>query len=328
MKATKNDKGIQFRRRLKYLYYGIVDTWRYVWRLTCHGNCNYHSTQMRFLNIIVANYHVIEKSLTMPQFELGHGIPRLSVLVADLLLYQQLGYDTSHIQYISAVRAVDEYYTSHCVADYVLPEDLVQSIKQLLSSVKYMPLSQPTTTAEQFFDASHAPFAKFALSRHSLRAYADTEISLSVLEQVVSLARTTPTPCNRQPNKTYIVTSKNMIRQVACLQGGGIGFVDKADKLLVITSRVDVFGSHEIYEVWKSGGMYAMNLLYALHYHSIGACPLEWNGRDPKDKQLRTLLHIPQNEEIIMILSIGYPLAQFKYVASARNDVKESMVVI
>mgnify|MGYP003440705450 len=71
-----------------------------------------------------------------------------------------------------------------------------------------------------------------------------------------------------------------------------------------------------------------MNLLYALHAHKIGACPLMWNGKQEQDKNLRKLLNIPNNEEIIMIVSAGYPQREFQYVTSVRNPLSESLIFI
>ena len=74
--------------------------------------------------------------------------------------------------------------------------------------------------------------------------------------------------------------------------------------------------------------MYAMNLLYALHAYQIGACALNWRGGGKTDDKLRTLLYIPNNEEIIMVIATGYPPKEFKYVSSTRNDVEESLVFV
>lgn len=81
-------------------------------------------------------------------------------------------------------------------------------------------------------------------------------------------------------------------------------------------------------EVYKAGGMYAMNLLYALHAYKIGACALNWKGEKNTEVKLRTLLHIPDNEEIIIVIAVGYPPKEFKYVASSRNNIDESLVIV
>jgi nitroreductase len=151
---------------------------------------------------------------------------------------------------------------------------------------------------------------------------------LDVLKDCVDIARTTPTACNRQPNKTYIITQKELISKIVNVQGGGRGFAEYANKILIVTSSVSVFNNNEVFEALKSGGMYAMNLLYALHSKRIGVCPLLWGEDIKKDNYLRKLINIPDNEEIIIIYACGYPTSEFKYVTSVRNDLEKSMVVV
>lgn len=328
MKQTKNDKFIQVRRRLKAFvgrWIGLRQSW---WRYVCYANCDYYASQTQFLYVLISNYHVIEKCLAMPNFEPGHAQERVRVVVGDLFKYRELGFDVHHPQYIAALQAIKEYSDIHSKFDYALPTDLQNEINQLLLGVEIPEHYQPCVTKEQFFAHLQSSFSNFAYSRHSVRAYSDEEISDDVISSVVDLARTTPTGCNRQPNKTYVVCNTIKIKQVVDWQGGGKGFAENANKLLVVTSAVDAFGFNEYNEVWKTGGMYVMNLLYALHAHRIGTCPLMWNGKRNQDRSLRLLLNISDNEEVIMVIAVGYPKDEFKYVTSVRNPLSESLVFI
>lgn len=326
MKQTKNDKGIQIRRKLKAIWYGYRYFWRHYARFVRNCNCDYYTDEDSFLSVMISNYHTIEKSLTMPDFEPGHGKERVLVVCGDLVKYRELGFSTKNVQYISALQAVDEYRRVHEAAGMSLGAELENAIAAALDGQVFERYDQPRVTASTFFP--DVDFAAFARSRHSVRAFADKEIPMSVIEECVDIARTTPTACNRQPNKTYVVSDKNLIARIARLQGGGRGFVEKADKLLIVISSVHVFGNTEICEAFKSGGMYTMNLLYALHGKHIGACTLEWNERIPEDETLRNIIGITDAEEIIMVIAAGYPLDEFRYVTSERNELKKSLSVI
>ena len=328
MKQTKNDKGIQIRRRIKAFlgrWIGVRRTW---WRFVINANCDYYESQMRFLFMLISNYHVIEKCIAMPNFDPGHGKERVEVVVGDLFKYRELGFDLNHPQYIAAMQAVQEYDQVHKRAGYDLPAGLQADIDRLLEGTTILEHQQPHVTRQEFFSHINGGFDKFARSRHSVRAYSGKDIPDETIRAIVDLARTTPTACNRQPNKTYVVCNPNMIKQIAALQGGGRGFSENANKLFVVTSAVEAFGNNEYHEVFKAGGMYVMNLLYALHFYQIGACPLIWSGDKERDNQLRKLINISDNEEIIMIISAGYPVENFSYVTSVRNPLEESLVII
>lgn len=328
MKQTKNDKDIQVRRRIKAFFGRWIGLRRSWWRYVKNANCDYYASQLRYIYVLTSNYHVIEKCLAMPNFEPGHGKERVEVVVGDLFKYRELGFDLQHPQYIAAMQAVQEYGKVHRELGYKLPDGLQSDIDRLLEGQIIPEHHQPNVTREEFFSHLKGTFEEFARSRHSVRAYSDKNISDETITAVVDLARTTPTSCNRQPNKTYVVGDKDKIKQIITWQGGGRGFAEDADKLFIVTTAVEAYGYDEYNEVFKVGGMHAMNLLYALHAYQIGACALNWRGEKNKDEKLRALLHIPDNEEIIIVIAAGYPPEEFKYVASGRNDVEESLVIV
>lgn len=328
MKQTKNDKGVQIRRRLKAFlgrWIGLRRSW---WRYVKNANCDYYASQKRFVYILTNNYHVIEKCLAMPNFEPGHGTERVEVVVGDLFKYRELGFDQHHPQYIAAIQAVQEYNQVHKELGYKLSEGLQMDIDRLLEGTTISNHRQPHVLRSDFFAHLDGGFLEFARSRHSVRAYSDKNIEAEIVRAVVDLARTTPTACNRQPNKTYVVGDRNMIRRIVTLQGGGRGFAENANKMFIVTSAVDSFGFTEPMEAYKAGGMYVMNLLYALHAYQIGACPLMWSGEKERDIQLRKMLGVSDNEEIIMIIAAGYPMNEFTYVTSVRNPLDESLVFV
>ena len=328
MKQTKNDKGVQIRRRLKAFLGRWIGLRRLWWRYVKNANCDYYASQKGFVYILTNNYHVIEKCLAMPNFEPGHGTERVEVVVGDLFKYRELGFDQHHPQYIAAMQAVQEYDQLHKQLGYTLPARLQADIDKLLEGANIPEHQQPHVTREQFFAHLNGGFVEFALSRHSVRAYSDKNIEDDIVKAVVNVARTTPTACNRQPNKTYVVSDRNMIKRIVALQGGGRGFAENANKLFVVTSAVESFGFTEPMEAYKAGGMYVMNLLYALHAYQIGACPLMWSGEKERDIQLRKMLGVSDNEEIIMIIAAGYPMNEFTYVTSVRNPLDESLVFV
>lgn len=328
MKQTKNDKGIQIRRRIKAFFGRWKSLRRAWWRYVKNASCDYYASQLRFIYVLTSNYHVIEKCLAMPNFEPGHGKERVEVVVGDLFKYRELGFDLQHPQYIAAMQAVQEYDQVHKDRGYALPEGLQADIDMLLEGTNIPKHHQPHVTRKKFFAHLENGFLEFARSRHSVRAYSDKNIEDETVREVVDLARTTPTACNRQPNKTYVVGDKAMINQIAVLQGGGRGWAENANKMFVVTSTVEPFGFNESMETYKAGGMYVMNLLYALHAYQIGTCPLMWKGEKSADERLRMMLGVPDNEEVIMIIAAGYPQEEFTYVTSVRNPLEESLVMV
>ena len=241
MKQTKNDRGIQIRRRIKAFFGRWMSLRRSWWRYVRNANCDYYASQARFIYVLTSNYHVIEKCLAMPNFEPGHGKERVEIVVGDLFKYRELGFDLNHPQYIAAMQAVQEYDRVHKSLGYALPAGLQSGMDRLLAETHIPEHHQPEVTSKEFFAHLNGSFDDFARSRHSVRAYSDKNISEVTIRAVVDLVRTTPTACNRQPNKTYVVKDKEKIKCVAALQGGGRGFAENANKLFIVTTAVEAF---------------------------------------------------------------------------------------
>lgn len=322
---TKNSKGIQIRRRIKSVIFGFTHSIFHLQRSVREYNCNILSSEENFIPVLIGNYHVIEKGLAMPNFRHGFGQERIRLVCEDIMQYIDSGFSQENIQFIRAVQAIDEYNRVHKAAGYVLDKNTQESIGSVLQRIQVVSHDQQGTTREEFFSKANAPFCDFALSRHSVRDFSTEEIPINTIIDCVEIARFTPTACNRQPNKTYIVNDKGLIKDIVCRQGGGRGFADSANKLLVVTCRTDVFSFMETMEVYKAGGMYTMTLLYALHNKGIGTCPLAWTENHKRDKWLHHLLQIPNKEEIIMLIAAGFPSEKFKYVTSERNSIQESL---
>jgi nitroreductase len=87
-----------------------------------------------------------------------------------------------------------------------------------------------------------------------------------------------------------------------------------------VTSDLKCFtGVTERNEAYVDGGMFAMSLLYALHHQGVGACPLNWMVPSSVDAKLRRVLPIPQNEKVIMVISVGHMPDKLRVAKSVRR---------
>ncbi|MHC2991672.1 hypothetical protein OB13_08770 [Pontibacter sp. HJ8] len=71
-----------------------------------------------------------------------------------------------------------------------------------------------------------------------------------------------------------------------------------------------------------------MNLLYALHYYKIGACPANWGKEYKPENKARNILGIPPSEKIICVIAIGYVRAEMKYTLSKRRSTDEILRMV
>ena len=143
------------------------------------------------------------------------------------------------------------------------------------------------------------------------------------------MAKNAPSACNRQSWRTYVFTNKKLIEEILLTQGGNRGFGHLANKLIVISGNVSVFGgSHERNQVFIDGGIYAMNVLYALHFNEIAACILNCSFDIEYDQKLRKLCGIKDSEVFITMIACGLPVDSFKVALSPRKDLSQTNCII
>lgn len=269
---------------------------------------------------LVATYHVIEKGLAMPNRRLGYGKDRLIELCNSINMYCNRGYDTSNVQFLQSIVVLKEYLKVHCDLGFELDESIVKKVTNTINPYNNIQPSMQLSYNNNYFEYSGSSFQLFSSSRKSVRSFDNSEISEVDLQKAIDLARNSPSACNRQPSRVHVVSDKDLISKILILQGGGRGFAEFGDKLLIITSKLSCFaGLRERNEVFVNGGMYSMNLLYSLHHYKIAACTLNWSKSPQLDVQLRKLVHIPTDETVILIFVIGNPSAEMRVTQSLRS---------
>jgi hypothetical protein len=298
-------------------------------RFTQYSNSlNKWDTSEKLIGQIIAEYHVIEKGLAMFDMRLGFGKEILNDLIRHCEQYA-LRFDKKNEQFLYALRVIAEYKFEHEINDYTIENDLLQAINNLFSNYKgVIPSKQIAMTKEDYFRYSESAFDYFSNSRRSLRNFSG-KIEIARIEKAIRLAQNTPTSCNRQQQRLYIIQNKKRIEQVLKIQTGNRGFGHLADKLIILTAELGGFiGLNERNDLYVNGGIYAMNLLYALHYYQIGSCALNWCSMPEQDLELRKICEILPSETVILIIACGGVPDKFKLVRSHRNNYSAILKII
>lgn len=287
-------------------------------------------TQLKMHGFLTKAYHVVEKGLTMPETRLGFGKDNVVKLIELCKMYDLKQYDKTSLEFTHSINALNEYLKFHSDNGFEVDPVLVREIQSFSDSMGINTYSQQIkTTREEFSSKSEAPFDEFCKSRRSVRNFSSEDISLELLHQCVQLAQTTPSPCNRQPNRVYIVKNREIIEKIFSLQNGNRGFGHLGNAVLVFTSDLSVFqDTYERNEMYLNSGKFIMSMIYALHRYKIGSCALNWSVPIHKDLALKKILNVPSNEKITMTLVCGYLPDEFKVAFSPKIDWKHIAIDI
>ena len=90
-----------------------------------------------------------------------------------------------------------------------------------------------------------------------------------------------------------------------------------------MTADRRAFLYYETHQPYVDGGMYAMNLLNALHFKGLGTIPLSCGFEAEKLPGLRDF-GIPDYEVPVLVIGIGCMEPHFHVAASVRKPVSET----
>lgn len=303
-------------------YYDLVRFYKY-------SATNGVKNKKQLTGQIIKTYHVIEKGLSMPNTRFGFGKDPLNSLISLCSSFKER-FGESDEQYQHAIGVIIEYEEFHKLHNHELDIEILKKIDKLKNdlSIAVLPGKQVEVGSNDYFKDSASDFVLFSNSRHSVRNYSEEEVPLSLIKQSISLVRNTPSACNRQTVRAYVYSDKTQIDDILAVQGGTRGFGHLANKLIIVTAELGVFiGLNERNQGYIDGGMFAMNLLYALHNSKIAACILNCSILPSKDMKLRTLTGIKESEVFIAMISCGYVPENFKLATSRRNNIDDIIEV-
>lgn len=283
------------------------------------------SGQDHALTSIALYTHIIEKGLTMPETRFGFGQETALKLIRLCRSWKQSS-DQLNPFYVTAVKTVLEYHLFHRKAEYQFSEPFLSELESFVKDNNRFTASESLifNDAKHYFSDYEKSFPEFARSRHSVRCFSNEDIPTQLIIDSIELAQCAPSACNRQSTRVHIITDKTDIAKILSIQSGNRGFGHLTNKLLIITYRIS---SYTIVKERNLGfidsGIFTMNLLYALHYHQIGACVLNWCNSPKDDAKLRTIIHIDDNEYITLFIACGrVPDHSFSVAKSQRLKVE------
>ena len=317
---------------VKYLYRAIPDYYYDLKRFYKYAsNQGVKDSEEKYIGHIVKRYHVIEKGLTMPSPRLGFGKEVVLDLINLCNQYIDI-YGTTNVQLHNAIAVLLAYIEFHKDKSFTIAENIVTAIKLLSQRVNnsdVLPQQQIHITKEEYFNDINKSFEAFSNSRKSVRNYASKDLPIEKILTAIELARNTPTSCNRQSNRIYIYTNQQKIQEILKLQGGSRGFLELANKLIIVTNELGVYEStRERKQGYIDGGIYTMNLLYALHYNKVVCCVLNCGTTKANDLKIRSLISIRDSEELIVMIACGEAVENFEIASSPRIPTENFIKII
>lgn len=296
------------------------------WRLTIKYNATHHTQAdiQKMQYTISRETHTIEKGMSMRRPRKGFGRQKVAALIEHLNQYCDLYLhkDSSFIEY--PLNTIQTYidYTVKSGIDIVDIQNHFMALTSRIGIVTTKKAGIEKVTIKQIMENCNKDFESLLYSRHSIRYFKDSPVERELLEKGLKMAQRTPSACNRQAWLTHVYREESSIALIKW-QGGSRGFEDEIKTSILVTANLKGFLAHEVHQAYIDGGLYAMNLINALHSLGLGTIPLSCGF---SYKHLKGLVNfgIPENEVPILIIGIGNLMDEFNVAISERKDINKT----
>ncbi len=313
----------RFKEKLRLHRLFIKEACRF-WCLTLKYNAsmNTDADRQKMEYTILRLNHTIEKGMSMRNPRKGFGQQKVVTVMERLQRYQEL-YGQQNAQFfvypLSTIRSYIDYTEQSGVE---IPHIKAQ-FEQLCAATGHVGVKGHAGIAEvsgrDIQEKAEGNFADLLYSRHSIRYFADRKVEHALIDEALRLAQRTPSACNRQGWMTHVYEGDESVRLVRW-QGGANGFEEEMRCTILVTANLKAFLSHETHQAYVDGGLYAMNLINALHHLGLATMPLSCGFQSDKLRQLAAF-GIPENEVPIVIIGVGHLQERFNVAVSERKDI-------
>lgn len=139
---------------------------------------------------------------------------------------------------------------------------------------------------------------KVLKERRSIRRYLPKPIPKDILEDIIDCGRLAPSARNKQPWLFVVVTEKDTLKEISQLATYG-KFIAEAG------ACVAVFGERDSEYKVQDGCIASENIIIAAKAYDIDSC---WVAgfQKPYSEDVRKLLKVPEEYELVSLLSLGY----------------------
>ena len=159
-------------------------------------------------------------------------------------------------------------------------------------------------------------------NRYSCRKYSSRVVEAEKLDAILEAGRLAPTAKNLQEQRIYVIRSEEMLAKIdemtTCRFGAPVVIAVAFDKDNVYTYPGGMKQSGD-----EDATIVATHMILAAADEGLGSC---WLNRF--DPQLTAeALGLPENEELVMLMDIGYEAEDAKpsHLHTTRKDISETV---
>lgn len=144
-------------------------------------------------------------------------------------------------------------------------------------------------------------FQTLCRQRRSIRKYTDQKVEKEKLDYIVRCALMSPSGKRINPWEFYVVTDREVLRQMVGCRTYGSGMFETAQAAIVVALDASLT------DTWQSdGAIAAQNIWLAAADQGLGACWCQVYKREGAEDLVKKLAGISENLTVLCVMSLGY----------------------
>ncbi len=276
---------------------------------------------------IIRLTHSIEKGLSLRNSRPGFGYEKIIEIYRNL--DDALVLDTGFINDLSvliAIDAISEYLTWNdslgCNSNHV--SEIKSRFEEYNRIINRHNEKCGGTIRPQKLDVDVQSCINLFKNRHSTRTFLDKEIDKKILLSAINLAMRSPSACNRQSTRLYVVNHKYREDILGSWLSGTGGFDNEIKEYVLVCSKVSAYMPQEYQQYEVSSGIFVGYLTLAFELYGIGCCVIQRDVINTKAwRRVAEKMNVPFDEQIICILGCGIKDENYPVPLSYRFDAEE-----
>ncbi len=150
-------------------------------------------------------------------------------------------------------------------------------------------------------------------SRLTVRSFRPDPVPESVIRRMLQAARWSPSARNRQPWHFIVIQNRDTLDKIGAIASSG-GFI--GDAPLAVAVVMDRAGRPEF-----DAGRSLQQMELTAWSLGVGGCVAGVRGDE--NAQVKELLNIPEDKELVTVMAFGYPTAQAAAGTKQRKPLPE-----
>ncbi len=263
------------------------------------------------LALLLRNTHRLEKGLIMR--------PRREVFALDYIEETVKAYEAALYAQANGHGPTDEQlqWVGDVLAQYFAVTASHPKIDPLRE--RFQSLPKPRRVCEASLvpycrDLSQPPpvgyeeLLALAHRRRSVRWFLPKPVPRELIDKAMLVAAQSPSACNRQPFIFRIFDEPQLVKQVASIPYGVIGYEHQIPVIVVIIGQLrNFFDARDRHLIYIDGALAAMSFILALETLGLSSCCINWPDIPEREKKMAELLKLQPDERPVMLIAVGWP---------------------